>query len=261
MGTNSVSNNGKKIVQKNPEIKKSQTSESYILRQTDEELQLGLNGNKKFWENTGYKSKSSLFESDKTTATKSSNEIFGLEKTASHKTAAKPSTKTKTSNEDAKTKAHIAEIIKDDEARGKSKNTPEQVSDLIVKTAKKYDVDPLMIASIAKQETHFTQEKSGKNGKGMMQLTTISLKDMYQRSKVYGKELKPLLDKYGSHEKLLKAVKDNVAVNIEVGTALFKAKLKNAKGNVTKALQNYNGSSLKVSYAKSVQEHYKEIKK
>jgi len=254
MGTNSVSNNKKKF-QNDSEIKNTKPSKSCILRQTDGELLSELSGNKKCFELPKYEPKSSLFESSSTTSTQNSFEIFGLELTSQKKVPEK-----KIDN-NAKLKNRIAKVIKEDEDRGNSKYTPEQISSLIVKTSKKYDVDPLIVASIAKQETHFTQELSGKNGKGMMQITSISLKDMYQRSKIYGKELKPLLDKYGSFDKLLIAVKSNLAVNIEVGTALFKNKLKNAKGNLTKALQNYNGSSLKVSYAKSVQDHYKEMKK
>ncbi len=253
MGTNSVHNNN--IFQNNSVNKKSKMPESYILRQTDDELMSELSNNKKIFELPSYESSSQLFGKVQNSQPKNPSEIFGLEKKSQNKTSAK------NTDINTKIKNHIAKVIKEDEDRGNSKYTPEQISSLIVKTSKKYDVDPLIVAAIAKQETHFTQELSGKNGKGMMQLTSISLKDMYQRSKIYGKELKPLLDKYGSFDKLLIAVKSNLAVNIEVGTALFKNKLKNAKGNLTKALQNYNGSSLKVSYAKSVQDHYKEMKK
>ena len=255
MGTNSVSNNGRKPVQNNSETKKPQNPETYILRQNDDELQSALNGNRRAWEIQDFESSSQLFGNHQATRAQSSSEIFGLERKSQKQTA------TRTSSDNTKLKTHIAEVIRDDEDRGNSKYSPEQVSDLIVKTSKKYDVDPLLVASIAKQETHFTQELSGRNGKGMMQLTSISLKDMYLRSDIYGKEIKPLLDKYGSYDKLLKAVKNNLAVNIEVGTALFRAKLNDAKGNLTKALQNYNGSPLKVSYAKSVQQHYRDMKK
>lgn len=255
MGSNHVSNNNKISVHNSSNKASAAKNESILFNKQDEDLQLGLNGNKKFWEVPAYKSTSSIFSTEQTKSTQSCSETFGLVKTSTTKT------NTKKSDNNAKIKTQIAEVIKNDEARGNSKYTAEQISSLIVETSKKYDVDPLIVASIAKQETHFTQESSGKNGKGMMQLTTISLKDMYLRSDVYGKELKPLLDKYGSVEKLLKAVKNNVAVNIEVGTALFKSKLKSAKGNITKALQNYNGSPLKISYAKSVQKYYNAMKK
>lgn len=255
MGTNSVSTNGKKVIQNNHENTKPQNHKTYVLRQTDDELQSALNGNRRAWEIQDFESSSQLFGNHQATRAQSSSEIFGLEKKSQKQTTAKAQ------NNNIKLKSHIADVIKDDEDRGESRYTPEQVSDLIVETSKKYDVDPLLVASIAKQETHFTQELSGRNGKGMMQLTSISLKDMYLRSDIYGKEIKPLLDKYGSYDKLLKAVKNNLAVNIEVGTALFRAKLNDAKGNLTKALQNYNGSPLKVSYAKSVQQHYRDMKK
>ena len=253
MGTNSVSNNGnKRPISDNSGKTNAQKNESYILKNNIDELQSALSGNKKLWEVPVYESTSSIF---KNSATQNSSADSGVEKTNQKKTNPKKEA------DNTKLKSQIAEVIKEDEDRGDSKYTPEQISKIIVETSQKYDVDPLLVASIAKQETHFTQELSGKNGKGMMQLTTISLKDMYLRSDIYGKEIKPLLDKYGSPEKLLKAVKNNISVNVEVGTALFKRKLKDAKGNLTRALQNYNGSSLKVSYAKSIQNHYKEMKK
>ena len=247
MGTNSVSNNSNKKPVQNNLSKTNTQNESYILRNTGDELQSALSGNKKLYEVPTYESTSSLFGN--AAAKQNSSAGLGVEKT------------TQKSGNNVKLKSQIAEVIKEDEDRGDSKYSPEEISNIIVETSKKYDVDPLIVASIAKQETHFTQELSGKNGKGMMQLTTISLKDMYLRSDIYGKEIKPLLDKYGSPEKLLKAVKSNVAVNVEVGTALFRRKLEDAKGNLTKALQNYNGSSLKVAYAKSVQNHYTAMKK
>jgi len=253
MGTNSVNNNN--IFQNNSVNKKSKMPESYILRQTDDELMSELSNNKKIFELPSYESSSQLFGKVQNSQPKNPSEIFGLEKKSQNKTSEK------NTDINTKIKNHIAKIIKDDENRGNSKYSPEQISTLIVKTAEKYKVDPLIVASIAKQETHFTQELSNKNGKGMMQITTIALKDMYIRSDIYGKEVKPLLDKYGTYDKLLKAAKSNPAVNIEVGTALFKAKLSSAKGNLTKALQNYNGSSLKISYAKNVQKYYNEMKK
>lgn len=155
-------------------------------------------------------------------------------------------------------KAKIANVISSDEAQGKTKYSDEEISKMIYDAAKKYGIDPKLVASVCKQETHFTQERSGSSGKGMMQLTTISLKDMYAREKIYDKELKPLLDKYGDVNGLKKAIINDASVNVEVSTALLKAKLKGAKGNVRIALQNYNGSGAKVKYAGEVIRKYKE---
>lgn len=155
-------------------------------------------------------------------------------------------------------KAKIANVISSDEAQGDTKYSDEEISKMIYDAAEKYGIDPKLVASVCKQETHFTQEKSGSSGKGMMQLTTISLKDMYAREKIYDKELKPLLDKYGDVNGLKKAIINDASVNVEVSTALLKAKLKGAKGNVRIALQNYNGSGAKVKYAGEVIRKYKE---
>ena len=126
-------------------------------------------------------------------------------------------------------KAKIANVISSDEAQGKTKYSDEEISKMIYDAAEKYGIDPKLVASVCKQETHFTQERSGSSGKGMMQLTTISLKDMYAREKIYDKELKPLLDKYGDVNGLKKAIINDASVNVEVSTALLKAKLKGAK--------------------------------
>ena len=155
-------------------------------------------------------------------------------------------------------KAKIASVISADEAQGETKYSDEEISKMIYDASEKYGVDPKLVASICKHETHFTQEKSGYSGKGMMQLTTISLKDMYARKKIYGDELKPLLDKYVDAEGLKKAIINDASVNVEVSTALLKSKLKSAKGNVRIALQNYNGSGAKVKYAGDVMSRYKE---
>lgn len=155
-------------------------------------------------------------------------------------------------------KAKIANVISSDEAQGETKYSDEEISKMIYDAAEKYGIDPKLVASVCKQETHFTQERSGSSGKGMMQLTTISLKDMYAREKIYDKELKPLLDKYGDVNGLKKAIINDASVNVEVSTALLKAKLKGAKGNVRIALQNYNGSGAKVKYAGEVIRKYKE---
>ena len=145
----------------------------------------------------------------------------------------------------------IKNIIAKDEAAPDNIDAGE-IASYIVEAGETFSVDPVVIASIAQQETHFTQDVPVKNGSGIMQLTTISIKDMYLRRNVYDKALEPILDKYKTPENLMKALRKDPKVNIMLGTALYKLKLKNAKGNIHLALENYNGSPIKKRYAKEV---------
>lgn len=154
-------------------------------------------------------------------------------------------------------KQTVAKIIINDEKRDKnSAYSPIELSEMIVDVSKKYDMDYKLVASVIKQETHFKQESSGKNGKGLMQLTSITLKDMFQRPNVYDEKAGALLQKYKTPQALMKAVKEDPKVNIEVGVICLKHKLKGAKGNYKRALVNYNGSPHKESYSKSVMNNY-----
>lgn len=165
--------------------------------------------------------------------------------------------KRKEAEADKVAKQTVAKIIINDAKRDKnSAYSPIELSEMIVDVSKKYNMDYKLVASVIKQETHFKQESSGTNGKGLMQLTSITLKDMFQRPDVYDEKVGALIQKYKTPQALMKAVKEDPKVNIEVGVVCLKHKLKSAKGNYKKALVNYNGSPHKVAYSKSVMNNY-----
>ena len=135
----------------------------------------------------------------------------------------------------------------------------EKLARQIVQVANDYNINPLVLASIAKKESHFTQEVSGKAFKGIMQIGKISIDDMYQkhREHIYMPYLKDIKEKYKSSVELFKAVEDDSLLNIRVGALVYLSKLKKAKGNVFEAIKIYNNSSLKNKYANKV---YNDIK-
>lgn len=173
----------------------------------------------------------------------------------------------------------VSAMIKNDPAAPKNTDV-NKMTDMIMQAANETGIDPIIIASIAKQETHYNQNVPFANGSGIMQLTTISIKDMYQRPNVYDAQMKQLMKKYGSWDKIAAAKKKNPSLdlgkfgnllyqygsveklrdamrkdpqlNIKLGAYLFKQKLNAANGDVKKALVNYNGSSIKLAYAQSV---------
>ena len=173
----------------------------------------------------------------------------------------------------------VLDIIKNDPAAPKNLDS-EKMADMIMNAANETGINPIIITNIAKQETHFKQNVPTGNGSGIMQLTTISIKDMYLRPQIYDKQMKQLYKKYGSWEKIAAAKRKNPSLNLgnfgemlykygnvnnlraamrkdpqlnlKLGAYLFKAKLNAAGGDIHKALVNYNGSPHKFAYAKSV---------
>lgn len=175
---------------------------------------------------------------------------------------------------------HIEEIISKDTSAPKNldkKDLAAKIMEVSSETGVDYDV----IAYICKRETHFNQSKNGKNGKGMMQLTSITIEDMFSRPQAYDENIKPLIRKYGSLEKLFEAkrkdssielgtfgellykygsvencmdaIKKDAKTNLKFGAYCFKEKLKRAKGDLKKALELYNGHpTYKHDYANDV---------
>lgn len=137
----------------------------------------------------------------------------------------------------------------------------EKMAQRIVKIAKEYDADPVEIASIVKKETHFTPGLNDGNAKGLMQLTEVSIKDMYQRPELYNKKLGYIIKRYPSHKHLFNAIQQNQELNLRVGTIAFQYHKTKARGNVKYALQGYNGSPQKVSYSDTVLKDIKKYKK
>lgn len=178
-----------------------------------------------------------------------------------------------------KKKQVVMNIINNDAAAPKDLDK-EKMSDMILSAASETGIDPIVLSCIAKQESHFNQNVGISNGSGIMQLTTIVAQDMFLRPQVYDKNLKPLMRKYGSIEKILEAkkkdpsidlgsfgkilekyknpkglmsaIRKDSALNIKLGAYLFKAKLAQARGDEKKALVLYNGSKIKDKYANEV---------
>ena len=126
-----------------------------------------------------------------------------------------------------------------------------KMAQMILKVAKEFCIDPVVLACIIRQETHFTPQY-GKNGQGYMQLVKISIEDMFQRPKIYDKKLEEIKKRYPTPELLYEAIKKDPELNIRIGVILFKAKYNAADGNLALALKNYNGSSIKEKYSKDV---------
>lgn len=161
-----------------------------------------------------------------------------------------------------KQKDVIIQIMNED------KNCPlpldrEKMSAKILEAAYEYGVDPIEIACIIKRETHFLANLNGKNGNGLMQITKIAVKDMYQQGRdvLYHKKLSLLKNQYKTDSELFDALKKKDTVNIRVGVILYKMLLKQANDNVYIALKNYNGSSIKNEYAADVMNNIRKYKK
>lgn len=149
-----------------------------------------------------------------------------------------------------------------DEEKDAPKNLDKnKMAEMIVKAAYEAGVDPIIIAHIARRESDLNQYADNGTGKGLMQLTPISIEDMYQRPNIYEPELQPILKKYKTPAKLFEALKKDPELNLKLGAFLFKAKLNKANGNIQKALEYYNSSDSKYRYAKAVIKNINETKK
>lgn len=148
-------------------------------------------------------------------------------------------------------KSIVLKVMKEDEncALSADKN---KLADKIVKIAKELDANPLHIACIVKQETHFTEHINKGAGSGIMQITPIVAKDMFLRPSFYDKNLEKITADFADHKSFYHAIKKNTGLNLRVGVLLFQARLNEADGNLRKALVLYNGSSLKHKYAHEI---------
>ena len=148
-------------------------------------------------------------------------------------------------------KETVSDIITN-HPRKKPEVNVENMAEMIMNASQETGIDPIIIAHIAGQESGYTQS-CGKNGQGIMQLVSISIKDMFQRPNYYGGNLKSILNEYKTPQKLMEAAKKDPQLNLTLGAYCFKAKLKLAKGNLLKAFEYYNGSPLKYSYSKQLE--------
>ncbi len=157
-------------------------------------------------------------------------------------------------------KSVVMKIMNEDENIAATADTT-KLAEKIVTIAKKLDANPVHIACIAKEETHFTEHVSRGSGHGIMQITPIVAKDMFLRPSYYHEELEKITAKYKNHREFFKAIQKKTTLNIEVGTLLFQARLEETKGNVKNALMLYNGSSIKHSYASKIMADIKKYEK
>lgn len=154
----------------------------------------------------------------------------------------------------------VKDIIAADKDAPRNLNR-DKMAGMIVEAAYEAKVDPVIIAHIARRESDFNQYADNGTGKGIMQLTPISIEDMYQRPNIYEPELLPILKKYKTPQRLFEALKRNPELNIKLGAFLFKAKLNQAHGNVRKALILYNSSNIKYKYADAVMNNINNTRK
>lgn len=157
-----------------------------------------------------------------------------------------------------------------------------------MKISQEIGVDPLMLACLCKKESNFNQNELGSSGKGIAQITSILTDDMYLRPEVFDDKLKELIRQYKSLNKVFEAKKADPNLNLgdfgemlykyQTPDKLFKAlqkdrnlnlkcaaynmrfQLKEANGDVHKALENYNRTSAKKEYADKIMEYMRTAK-
>ncbi len=177
-----------------------------------------------------------------------------------------------------RTKA-IASIIKEDPSTPKDVSQQELALE-IHRNTKETGIDPLLLVCLCKKETHFDQKRSGNNGKGITQLTSIAMADMYQRAQLYDDTLKVLISKYKTLDKvfaaknnnpklylgdfgemlykyktpenLYNAIKKDRNLNLKCSAYAIKFHLNATNGDVRKALENYNTTYEKKEYASNI---------
>lgn len=136
----------------------------------------------------------------------------------------------------------------------------DKIAHQIVKFANEYKADPVVIACIAKKETHFTENLNAKSGKGMMQVTSIAIKELWQNPSGYHAKLEEITKAYGSQKEFYKAIQNKPSLNLRVGIILFQGILEKEGGNLTSALKKYNGSPNKVKYASAIMQDVKKYR-
>lgn len=136
----------------------------------------------------------------------------------------------------------------------------DKIAHQIVKLANEYKADPVVIACIAKKETHFTENINVSAGKGMMQVTSIAVKELLQNPSGYHDKLQEITKVYGSQKALFSAIQHKPSLNLRVGIILFQGILEKEGGNLSAALRKYNGSPNKVKYAHSIMQDIKKYR-
>ncbi|MBD5403064.1 hypothetical protein HDR58_09785 [bacterium] len=173
-----------------------------------------------------------------------------------------------------RTKA-ITSIIEEDPNVPKTVNKTE-LALAIIKNAQIVGVDPLLLACICKKESHFNQTL----GNGLTQVTSIVTQDMYQRAGLFDEHLNKLISQYKSLDnvfaaknanpkldlgdfgemlykyrtpaKLFQALQKDSDLNLRCGAYTIRFQLNQHNGNVRTALEEYNTTANKKSYANKI---------
>ena len=155
--------------------------------------------------------------------------------------------------------------------------------DYVIESGVEYGVDPNLITSIIRREVKYNGNKTGKNGQGYMQLTSIVIQDylgLYEgkyydlKDNKYGPELKELLLSRGFNPDVSASERGKLAANIfnylaenndkefniRLGTLVLRNQLNKNDGDAKMAAYHYNGNaSLQKNYAAAVDKFYKDM--
>ncbi len=147
----------------------------------------------------------------------------------------------------------VLRIMEEDKSIPKNLNK-NKLASTIMNVANELEADPITLACIIKKETHFQSGLEYKGAKGLMQITNITVKDMYQkgRDKLYHGALNDLKKDHPTYASLYNVLQNQDSLNIKVGSIVYMKHLKATGGNIPQALQKYNSSSAKESYASEV---------
>lgn len=135
----------------------------------------------------------------------------------------------------------------------------DKLASTIINVASELGADPITVACIIKRESKFKTNLEHAGARGLMQITEITVKDMYQkgRDKLYHEILNTLKADHPTYSSLYADLRTQDSINIKTGTISYLMRLNESKGNVRKALENYNGSKHKKAYAEDVLKNIK----
>lgn len=117
----------------------------------------------------------------------------------------------------------------------------------IVETSKKHDFDPLLIIALINVESEFRNVVGMAGELGLVQIKKETAEFVAQKYS--------LAEPEGGWSTLLW----DFRTNIEYGILYLKYLLQRSSGNLLKALEMYNGGSMKTEYANRIVKEYKEL--
>ena len=149
--------------------------------------------------------------------------------------------------------------IMEDEKNFPKNIDKDKLASTIINVSNELGADPITIACIIKRESKFKTGLENAGARGLMQITKITVKDMYQkgRDKLYHEILNTLKADHPTYSSLYADLKNQDSINIKTGTISYLMRLNQSKGNVRKALENYNSSKHKKAYAEDVLKNIK----